>query len=95
MKVKQEETQSRINEAISKAKSSGEKCYTYEEILQLDSKDLDISDQDLAYIKSFISCTVEEYKNIYESMVTMCDQNHPLAKNLTNALEMQYPASLI
>lgn len=95
MKVKQEETQSRINEAISKAKSSGEKCYTYEEILQLDSTDLDISDSDLAYIKSCISGTVEEYKNIYESMVTMGEQNHPLARNLKNALEMQYPASLI
>ncbi|MBM6804869.1 hypothetical protein H6B07_20035, partial [Mediterraneibacter glycyrrhizinilyticus] len=59
MKVKQEEAQSRINEAISKAKSSGEKCYTYEEILQLDSTDLDISDSDLAYIKSCISGTVE------------------------------------
>lgn len=95
MKISQQEAQDRINAAVSEAKATGEKCYTYDEILALKSEELGISNSDLEYIKSCIRGTVGEYKKIYESMVNMGKQNHSLAKNLKNTLEMQYPASLI
>lgn len=94
MEEEQKNTMETITNEIEEAKTNGEQLYSYEEILGFTTEDVDISEEDLSYIKENIQDMLQD-REVVQNLKEMGYENNEVTINIEESLNIKIPKSFI
>lgn len=94
MEEEQKKSMEAITDQIEEAKIDGERLYSYEEILDFTTEDVDISEEDLAYIKENIEDMLKD-RELVEVLKDKGFENNEITASIEDSLDLKIPKSLI